>query len=101
MALSDISFIEQQAYGFLDHFGATLDHLQKQYEATGNEEFLKCRNRMIARYQQSKFFGDPASENNGEYDGGKTLVGPHLGTQVLNSLARSFSSLISAHTYFI
>lgn len=76
MALSDIRFIEQQAYSFLDNFGATLDYLQKQYEATGNEEFLKCRDRMIARYQQSKFFGNPASENNGEYDGGQTLVGP-------------------------
>jgi hypothetical protein len=64
MALSAIGFIEQQAIGYLENFGATIDFLQKEYSRTGDEEFLKCRNRMLARYQQTSFAGAPASENN-------------------------------------
>ena len=66
MASPAIDFIEQRAIDYLNNFGATIDFLQKEYERTGNEEFLKCRNRMLARYQQTSFAGAPASENNSD-----------------------------------
>lgn len=71
MVSSDIGFIEHQAYGYLDNFGNTLDYLQKKYEETGNEEYLKCRSRMLVRYQETSFSGSPASENNDKTDFGK------------------------------
>ncbi|MBR4566767.1 MAG: hypothetical protein IKO17_07470 [Prevotella sp.] len=66
MTSPQIGFIEQRAISDLNNFGATIDFLQKEYERTGDEEFQKARNRLLAIYLHKPFAGAPASENNSE-----------------------------------
>ena len=66
MSLSAISIIEQQANAQLENFGKMLDSVYKLYEETGNEEALRCYERLTAQYQGSRFFGAPCSVNNSD-----------------------------------
>lgn len=66
MSLSAISIIEQQANAQLENFGKMLDSVYKLYEETGNEEALRCYERLTAQYQGSRCFGAPCSVNNSD-----------------------------------
>ena len=66
MVPSAIGFIEQQAIGQINLVSHYFSHLQKMYDETGDEEYRKCRDRIMAFYQQAMLAGAPASENNSE-----------------------------------